>query len=508
LRSMYNFSWHQTIFWFWLLILISSPLASRDKAQPARFSQYGAPYNSANATQGGNRTIPALLISDIHFDPFHDPAKARQLVDAPVGQWRKILSDPPSPNQQKDFAALQDTCHPRRVDTPYALLQSSLKEMQSRQPDAKFITVSGDLISHDFPCMYNNTHGMEQSKYQAFVLKTLCFVMTELRQSFRGVPVYVALGNNDTTCKDYSLDAGSDFLAQTGRIVAEGLPPSQQQQARAMFAKGGYYSVMMEAPMHDTKIIVVNDVFLSPEYRTCDGGIDSHAITDELAWLKSEFCQARRLRQNVWVMGHIPPGVDPYETHKEKMDSCGNREHIMFLSSDKLADLLIDYADVIRLGVFGHSHMDEMRLLERQINGPLASSEPRVAIKVVPSISPFNGNNPAFTVAHVDPTSAALQNYEVFEASNQTGIGTRWSREYAYAEKYHKTNFSPLTVKELIAEFEMDRNAKTEASKNYVRYYSVGNASSELKPYWPQYVCAQAYDTDEAFNKCVCSIGQ
>ena len=53
--------------------------------------------------------------------------------------------------------------------------------------------------------------------------------MEELRASFPGMPVYVALGNNDTGCGDYQLDAGSSFLAQAGKIVAEGLPPSQQQ---------------------------------------------------------------------------------------------------------------------------------------------------------------------------------------------------------------------------------------------------------------------------------------
>ena len=95
--------------------------------------------------------------------------------------------------------------------------------------------------------------------------------MGELRASFPGVPVYVALGNNDTACGDYRLDAGSDFLAQTGRIVAEGLPPSQRQQALKEFAKGGYYSLTMEAPMRDTRLIVVNDIFLSPKYSTCAG---------------------------------------------------------------------------------------------------------------------------------------------------------------------------------------------------------------------------------------------
>ncbi|MBW4040477.1 MAG: hypothetical protein HIU91_16805, partial [Acidobacteria bacterium] len=44
-------------------------------------------------------TVPALLLSDIHLDPFHDPAKFPQLLAAPASAWAAILSAPPSPTQ-------------------------------------------------------------------------------------------------------------------------------------------------------------------------------------------------------------------------------------------------------------------------------------------------------------------------------------------------------------------------------------------------------------------------
>ena len=40
-------------------------------------------------------TIPALLLSDIHFEPFADPGKAPALVAAPAGKWPAILAGPP-----------------------------------------------------------------------------------------------------------------------------------------------------------------------------------------------------------------------------------------------------------------------------------------------------------------------------------------------------------------------------------------------------------------------------
>jgi len=466
----------------------------------------GPQTHSEKPAPPGDRTISALLVSDIHFDPFHDPARVQELVAAPVTQWRSILSSPPSSNQQQAFTALQQSCHARGVDTPFALLHSSLQAMQSRQPNAQFMTASGDLIAHAFSCRFATlVPGSTPVEYQTFVLKTLSFVMRELRATFPGMPVYVALGNNDTGCDDYRLDAGSDFLVEAGRIVAEGLPPSQRQQVVREFGEGGYYGIAMAEPMHGARLIVINDLFLSPQYRTCAGKPDSAAAVKEMSWLEEQLRQARRLGQKAWVMGHIPPGIDPYSTVAKFRNVCGGQAPIEFLSTDKLAELLIEYADVVRLGIFAHTHMDEMRLLGSEGGEPQSVGEHSVAIKMVPSISPVDGNTPSFTVARVNPSSAVLQNYDVIEASNQAGIAATWRMEYDYAQTYHKPQFSPSTVKELVQGFTADHGAKTQVSAAYIRNYFVGDRSFALSPFWPQYACALENHTAKAFAACVCS---
>ena len=77
--------------------------------------------------------------------------------------------------------------------------------------------------------------------------------------------------------------------------------------------------------------------------------------------------------QRVWVMGHIPPGIDPVLNRRKVQDVCGGQAPVQFLSSDKMADLMVEYADVVRLGIFGHTHMDEMRLLEPEGSGAQAA---------------------------------------------------------------------------------------------------------------------------------------
>ena len=54
--------------------------------------------------------VPALFLSDIHFDPLRDPVKAPRLDDAPVNQWPAILASPPSPTQEADYAAINKLC--------------------------------------------------------------------------------------------------------------------------------------------------------------------------------------------------------------------------------------------------------------------------------------------------------------------------------------------------------------------------------------------------------------
>jgi len=391
-----------------------------------------------------------------------------------------------------------------------ALFDSSLKAMHARQPDARFMMVSGDLIAHGFDCRYAKLFpDAKPGDYQAFVLKTLRFVVGELRAAFPRTQVYVALGNNDSGCGDYKLDAGSDFLAETAKIVAEGLPASQRERALKEFAISGSYNVAMAEPMQGTRLIAIDDLFLSGKYSTCGGKPDPSAASAQLAWLEQQLAEARAAGEKVWVMGHIPPGIDAFSTVAKLRNVCGGQAPVSFLSSDKLADLLVKYGDVVRLGIFAHTHMDEMRLLGAEkgaamLSMPAEGGHP-VALKLVSSISPVDGNTPSFTVARVNPAAGVLADYDVVEASNQTGIDAQWSTEYNYGQTYHESQFAAENVKELIDGFKADGTAKTAKSKAYIHNYFVGDLSLELSPFWPEYVCALDHSSASAFAACVCS---
>ena len=448
---------------------------------------------------------PALFLSDIHFEPFGDPGKVPALVAAPAGKWATILAGPPSPGQEQRFAALQTTCHTRGVDTSYPLLQSSLHAMQSQAGSAAFVTVSGDLIAHAFSCKYDTLFPHPKpGEYEAFVAKTLEFVMISLRTAFPRAPIYAALGNNDTACGDYQLDARSPFLARVGTTILQDLPAAQQKSALETFALGGYYTASLPAPLGNTRLIVLNHLFMSIKYSSCGGAPDPAEIDEQLTWARQQLTLARANHEKVWIMGHIPPGVNAYSTAAKMTNICGGQPAVMFLSSERLENLLLEFDDVIELGIFGHTHMDELRLVKPSRAEHPASTR-GVAIKMVPSISPVDGNNPSFTVARIDPASSVLADYEVYFASNQTGIDAKWLPEYDYSRTYHKTSFSAPAVAELIAGFLADPAAKTLESQAYIRNFFVGDRSAELSFFWPQYACALANLSSKDFAACVCA---
>jgi sphingomyelin phosphodiesterase acid-like 3 len=227
---------------------------------------------------------------------------------------------------------------------------------------------------------------------------------------------------------------------------------------------------------------------------------------------------ARERKQKVWVMGHIPPGVDLHATASKMIDVCGGQEPKMFLSSENLTDALTDSSDVVELAIFAHTHMDEIKLLKAETPDlhPAAPqniivkakdfiAEPKeIAMKMVSSISPINGNHPSFTLAQVDPTSAALRNYNVFTASNLTGVDATWTEEYDFDRTYKEAEFDVPSIRHLIAGFTADPGAKTQASQSYIQDFSTGSHTAELQMFWPEYICSLTNHTRQSFRACVC----
>ena len=431
-------------------------------------------------------TSAVVMLSDLHFDPLRDPGKAERLVAAPVAGWAAILGEPDSAGQAEAFAAVQKACYARGMDSDWVLMRSSLMAARKQAPAARFVTVSGDLVVHGFDCRYQAVMKKDNG-YAEFVEKTATFVILQVEAAFAGVPVYFALGNNDSSCGDYRLDVGDRFLKATSAAVMHGLRGAgagEVARAREQYERDGSYAVTL-AGLKGMRLVVIDDIYLSRKYAACSGKAEVVGGAGVLAWFSGELDAARAQNQHVWVMGHVPPGVDVYGTLSKQRDVCGGKEPEMFLGSDALADLLERQGETVRLAVFGHTHMDEFRVFKG------------VPLKLVASVSPVDGNTPSFTVGQVSGVGELLD-YSVY-----TRAGEGWTREYGFAETYGDGGFSGRKLDAVVGGFRADSAGTNVLSVDYQRDF-FGGDGGPLGAAWPQYGCALEHAGAEGFRECLC----
>jgi sphingomyelin phosphodiesterase acid-like 3 len=490
-------------------LLLTCTLACSALAAPRR---HHARRHAAIATT----PIPALFLSDIHFDPLRDPIKAPRLDAAPVEEWAAILASPDSPTRDADYAAINARCPIKPLlDPDDRLLHSALDaiQTQARATHARFAVLSGDISGHQYDCRYNllfpkATH----AQFLSFVLKTEQYVLTNLRAALPAIPIYITFGNDDTACHDNSLSPrDDDFLAQAASLAADTLPKLDQAAALRTFPRG-YYAASL--PIPHTRILVLDDVYQMASYKTCSAQANPSAPQDpaaaktgqdaQLAWLTTQLKQARRLHQQTWVLAHVPPGVNAWSSYNQNHPNvCAGAPPTTFLADDRLNDLLVSNADVIRLALFGHSHTDEFRLLKSDPDSPAG-----VPAKILPSISPVFAELPSFTLAKIDPHTATLKDYTVVMASNATGLDATWTPTYTFSDTYHVPDFSPDSLTQLITVFQSDPTAAKPESQTYereYRHYYADDHSNRIATYWPAAACAIDHISTASFTRCACA---
>jgi sphingomyelin phosphodiesterase acid-like 3 len=448
-----------------------------------------------------------LMLSDIHFDPFHDTGKAAALIAAPVSGWQAILAAPPSANPPLTFQQLQDDCTAKGVDTPYELLASSLAAEQAQLATPAFVTVSGDLTVHKLDCRLKIlAPALSADDYSKVSAKIVEFVALELHTTFPKSPIYLAMGNNDSGCGDYEEDHNSGYLGRGAKSFASAvLSKGNQQDILQEFPEFGDYNVKLPAPFTNTRLIVLQDIFESRKFTDCKGKSSDAEGKEQVAWLTKQLKAAKATGEHVWVMAHIPPGIDAYST-SNKGNVCKDGDKTTeFLNSNGLGDALSAYPSTITLVLLGHTHMDEMRLY--------SSGAGAVPARLTPSITPVDGNNPSFTVGVVDAKRAELLDYTVYAASNQTGVGATWSEEYDFGKTYGLSSFSGKSITTLTSAFLADKSASSKAAQAYQSNYFIAPSAGLLTQVgkavawgkmWPMYPCSMTEFHKKDYIACTC----
>ncbi|MGE3800793.1 MAG: metallophosphoesterase [Candidatus Kapaibacterium sp.] len=438
-----------------------------------------------------------LAISDVHFDPYYDPTLFDSLVASDPSEWKRIF--------EGSAITTLSTYH---ADANYPLLRSSLEKMKAVSAKPDFIVIAGDLLAHDFQSKCLSNPGQDEASVQLFIAKTLTFLKLMIEETYPGVPVFSALGNNDAYCGDYMVQPNSPFLQMVANLWKPMLHSSDTASFDATFKEGGYYSV---ASPTDTnlRIIVLNTIFMSNQYNLGKHGVFCANVVPQenhepgkklLTWLEGELAAVRAKGKRVWIVQHIPPGVDTYGSLKSlsgagcignpvfDMDTSFNRRYI---------DILRNHADLIAANFAGHYHRDDFRLIPDSTGKTMQSS-----MLYFPSISPVNSNNPGFKVVDYNPKNGQLLDYTVYYANvanSPEGNLSAWSSEYRFSDVYREKEITTASLTKIYRNLDTNQAMQMD----YLQYYPVSKGSSpfsQFRAYW----CIVGNVTAEGVRECSC----
>jgi hypothetical protein len=202
---------------------------------------------------------------------------------------------------------------------------------------------------------------------------------------------------------------------------------------------------------------------------------------------------AKKNKQNVWIVLHIPPGVDTWSTVKKGHtvaywdDLHKDRDSRTF--TDRFEELVQMYSPIIK-GIFsGHTHMDHFRLIFDKSHNPLAY------VHITPAISPEYGNNPGFQVLTYDAGSFSVADFDTYYYD-----GAAWKEEYDFDGTYGKAPYDASNLAAIYNRLSDDSALR----RSFVDYYDVHNrqvnpiTDSNWKAYW----CGIGSLTDDDFNAC------
>jgi sphingomyelin phosphodiesterase acid-like 3 len=440
---------------------------------------------------GEGKTGECLVISDIHFDPFADPTLFEALAKRPVSEWSQLFD-----------SSLGNGVSQLGSDTNYVLLKSCLAAAVERCPRPDFILFPGDSLAHNWKARYEKTAARSRDDdlqaYQNFTAKTVEFLAREIRKHFPDAPILPALGNEDAYCGDYEVQPDGPFLEMFARAWLDLPGPIVDKGAfAANFARGGHYSVRIP-PLFRHRIIVVNSVFFSDQYENSCGSKLENPGKDEIAWLAASLDEASRAGEKVWLMMHIPVGINDYNTVQDEEAGTSPAEFWEPAYTGQFVTLVRKYRQIVQFVFAGHTHMDDFRII-RDAQMPLAVN------KLVPAISPIFRNNPGFQIYQYNRLSGSVRNYQTYYLSNLSTAGAptrlehlKWQLEYDFLAAYGQKALDISAVTS-IAE---GLKASGSMQDLYMRFYAVSAPSAFDKLLLPAYSCAILHTSLQEFENC------
>ena len=135
---------------------------------------------------------------------------------------------------------------------------------------------------------------------------------------------------------------------------------------------------------------------------------------DQLRWLAETLEQAQAAHESVWLLMHVPPGINSYNSAVSVKQGGPPETFWQQELTARFLQLADRHAATMQVGFVGHTHMDDFRVVRKD-------GSPSLLLKIAPAVSPIFGNNPGYQVHQYDRESGALFNYQTYNLTNLPG---------------------------------------------------------------------------------------
>ncbi len=425
----------------------------------------------------------ALILSDIHFNPFiyKDESSAGELLDALMAEdydnWLREFEQ----HGPEDLGELLRDGHSTGTETNFRLLDETIKKMHNEydEDNIEFIFITGDILCHSyirrFISLYHDIYGSENDPVndREMVQKALCYVSHSFNLYFKNIPIYFCIGNNDGYCHDFGKDEHlykSSYASKYNDIFFENTcdnfytnyikghiaSDDFKEHFETPFKKWGAYNLAM--PGNGNRIISINTNFFSKKRRDWNNPWDG--AQEQLDWLEIQLADAQANNQSVWLLGHIPPGIQSSSLFYYDDTPCNFNK--------QLVTLLSNYGESLRVMFSGHTHMDEFRVYM-----DTEDQNKSFFVHVTPSVSPQYSNNPsytAFTYNERYQIAGIDYHYIPFKEDGPT-TDAQWN-SYSFSSKYPDAagDYCALTLHQIWQNLYSTSDPDTEA---YVNHFNV-----------------------------------
>ena len=271
----------------------------------------------------------------------------------------------------------------------------------------------------------------------------------------------------------------------------------------------GSYS-LKHPTLPGVRILSLNTIFWSNKYHAASfangcAAASSTAGSDLLAWLESQLADAEQAHEKVWLMFHIPPGIDGWaSTHPASMaanQSCAGTIVPMWVPewTARFDNLLQRYRSTVLASFAGHTHVDSFMVIG-------GDPESRQFVLIDPAISPIYGQNPGFrTVTYrSDGTLADQTTYYLANLTQAGGkVRGRWKREYTFRRQWKADEIDTASLSRIYDEIA----AGGKAREQWLKLYMVSSSAAPVPPKDVRGLyCAMEGLSQQSYAACACPV--